>query len=162
MLKRGYPEILLVLCGVLATGIGWLLVRGGVTPNGRVAVEQALRQAKPADIESITVFPLQPGQSRPFEARAPAVLRLLLPALQQLRPVALAPAFEPLLEATLLVRLQPGLATAQHLHSRTITFRLATSAEGEVVQLAQTNYFYHAAALSQRIWQLRDSLAARR
>ena len=162
MLKRGYPEILLVLCGVVATGIGWLLVRNGAAPNSRVAVEQALRRAQLTDIESITVYPLQPGQSRPFEVRAPAALRSLLPALQQLQPVALAPAFEPLLEATLLVRLQPGLATAQHLHSRTITFRLAASAEGEVAQLAQTNYFYHSAALSQRIWQLRDSLAARR
>ncbi|QKG56822.1 hypothetical protein GKZ68_09425 [Hymenobacter sp. BRD128] len=162
MLKRGYPELLLVLCGAVATGIGWLLVRNGATPNDRVAVAQALRHAQPADIESITVYPLQPGQSRPFEVRAPAALRPLLPALQQLRPVVLAPNFEPLLEATLQVRLQPGLAAAQHLHSRTITFRLATSAEGEVAQLAQTNYFYHAAALSKRIWQLRDSLAARR
>ncbi|MDO7887067.1 hypothetical protein [Hymenobacter cheonanensis] len=162
MLKRGYPELLVVLCGVVAAGIGWLLVRNGVAPNDRVAVERALRQAKPADIESIAVFPLQPGQSRPFEVRAPAALRPLLPALQQLRPVGLGPAFEPLLEATLQVRLRSALATAQHLHSRTITFRLATSAEGEVAQLAQTNYFYHSAALSQHIWQLRDSLAARR
>jgi len=151
-----------VLCALVATGIGWLLVRKGATPNGRAAVEQALRQAKLPDIESITVYPLLPGQSRPFQVRAPAALRPLLPALQQLRAIALPPAFEPLLEATLVVRLQPALAEAQHLHSRTITFRLATSAEGEVAQLAQTNYFYRSAALSQRIWRLRDSLAARR
>jgi len=161
-LARFYPELLLLACGLLATGIGWLLVRHGTTPNGRAAVEQALRHATPADVESLAVYPLQPGQSRPFEVRAPAALRALLPALQQLRPVALAPGFEPLLEATLMVRLRPALATAQHLHSRTIIFRLAASAEGEVAQLAQTNYFYHSTALSQRIWRLRDSLAAAR
>lgn len=150
-----------MLCAVVATGIGWLLVRKGATPNGHIAVEQALRHAQLSDVESITVYPLLAGQSRPFQVRAPGVLRTLLPALRQLRPVAMAPAFEPLLEATLEVRLQPELAAAQHLHSRTIMFRLASSADGEVAQLAQTNYFYHAAALGQRIWQLRDSLAVR-
>jgi hypothetical protein len=159
--KRSYSEIW-VLCGLVAAAIGWLLVRKGATPNGRVAVEQALHRATLADLESITVYPLLPGQNRPFQLQGPAVLRTLLPALQQLRPVTIAPAFEPLLEATVVVRLRPKLADAQHLHSRAITFRLATSADGEVAQLAQTNYFYHAGALSQRVWQLRDSLAARR
>jgi hypothetical protein len=157
-----YPhELLWVLSALLATGIGWLLVRKGAVPNSRAAVEQALRQATPADVESLTVYPLLPGQSRPFEVRGPA-LQPLLPALRQLRAVALAPGFEPLLEATLVLRLRPALAEAQHLRSRAITFRLASSARGEVMQLAQTNYFYYAAALSPRIWQLRDSLAARR
>jgi hypothetical protein len=160
-MQRSYSEIIWVLCAIVAAGIGWLLVRKGATPNGRVAVEQALHRAKLSDVESITVFPLLAGQSRPFQVQGPAALRRLLPALQQLQAIPIAPAFEPLLEATLVVRLQPELAAAQHLHSRTITFRLASSAEGEVVQLAQTNYFYRSAALSQRIWQLRDSLAAR-
>jgi hypothetical protein len=162
VIKRNYSEILWVLCALVATGIGWLLVRKGATPNGRVAVEQALHQATLADVESITVYPLLPGQSRPFQVRAPAALRTLLPALQHLRAITIAPAFEPLLEATLVVRLRPELAASHHLHTRTITFRLATSADGEVAQLAQTNYFYQAAALSQRVWQLRDSLATRR
>jgi hypothetical protein len=162
VIKRNYSEILWVLCAIVAAGIGWLLVRKGATPNGRVAVEQALHQAKLADVESITVYPLLPGQSRPFQVRTPAALRTLLPALQQLRAITIAPAFEPLLEATLVVRLRPELAAAQHLHTRTITFRLATSADGEVAQLAQTNYFYRAATLSQRVWQLRDSLATSR
>jgi hypothetical protein len=161
-LKNGQQELLWVLCAIVATGIGWLLVRKGAVPNGHVAVEQALRRATPADVEDITVYPLLAGQSRPFQVRSPAALRALLPALQQLRAVPVTPGFEPLLDATLLVRLRPALAEAQHLHSRTITFRLATSAQGEVAQLAQTNYFYHAAALSRRIWQLRDSLAVRR
>ena len=151
-----------MLCAIVAAGIGWLLVRKGAIPNSRAAVEQALHHAKLADVESITVYPLLPGQSRPFQVSAPAVLRTLLPALQQLRAIPIAPAFEPLLEATLVVRLQPELAEAQHLHSRTITFRLASSATGEVAQLAQTNTFYQAAALSRRVWQLRDSLAIRR
>ncbi len=151
-----------MLCAVVATGIGWLLVRKGATPNGRAAVEQTLRLARPTDLESITVYPLLPGQGRPFQVRAPGLLRTLLPALQQLRALPLAgPTFQPLLAATLVVRLQPALATAQQLHSRTITFRLASSSEGEVAQLAQTNCFYRSAALSRRVWQLRDSLAAR-
>jgi hypothetical protein len=154
-------ELLWVLCALLAAGLGWLLVRKGAVPNGRAAVERALRLATPADVESLTVFPLLPGQSRPFEVRGPA-LRSLLPALRPLRAVALTPGFEPLLEATLVLRLRPALAEAQHLRSRSVTFRLASSAQGEVMQLAQTNYFYHAGALAPRIWQLRDSLAARR
>jgi hypothetical protein len=161
-LARYQQDLLWVLCALVATGIGWLLVHKGAMPNGRAAVEQALRHATPADVESIAVYPLLPGQSRPFEVRAPAALRSVLPALRQLRAVAVTPGFEPLLEATLVVRLRPALAEAQHLRSRAITFRLASSGQGEVVQLAQTNYFYHAAALGQRIWQLGDSLTARR
>ncbi|MGI4762405.1 MAG: hypothetical protein ACRYF0_16970 [Janthinobacterium lividum] len=161
ILKNGQQELLWVLCALVATGIGWLLVRKGAVPNGRVAVEQALRHATLTDIEDLTVYPLLAGESRPFQVRSPAALRPLLPTLQQLRAVPVTPGFEPLLEATLVLRLRPALADAQHLNSRTITFRLASSAQGEVMQLAQTNFFYHAAALSQRIGLLRDSLAAR-
>ena len=162
ILKHGQQELLWGLCALVATGIGWLLVRKGAVPNGRAAVEQALRRATPADVESIAVYPLLPGRSRPFEVRGPAALRAVLPTLRPLRAVAIGPGFEPLLEATLVVRLRPALAEAAHLRSRAITFRLASSGQGEVVQLAQTNYFYHAAALGPRLWQLGDSLAARR
>jgi hypothetical protein len=162
ILKNGQQELLWVLCALVATGIGWLLVRKGAVPNGRVAVEQALRHATLADLEDLTVYPLLAGQGRPFQVRSPAALGTLLPALQQLRAVPVTPGFEPLLEATVVVRLRPALAEAQHLNSRSITFRLATAAQGEVAQLAQTNTFYQAAALSRRIWQLGDSLAARR
>jgi hypothetical protein len=149
---------------VVAAGIGWLLVRRGATPNGRAAVEQVLRQAKLADVESMTVYPLVTGQgagaTRPFQVRAPAQLRQLVPALQQLQLInGTGSAFQPLLEATLVVRLAAKPAEAWHLHSRTIVFRLATSTEGEVAQLAQTNYFYKSAALSRQLGRLRDSLA---
>jgi hypothetical protein len=162
--KKGIsPELLWLVCAVVAAGIGWLLVRRGATPNGHVAVEQALHHAQPADLESLTVYPLLPGQggapARPFQVREPAQLRALLPALQQLRPVAAAgPAFQPLLEATLVVRLATRPAELQ---SRNIVFRLAASTEGEVVQLAQTNYFYGADSLSRQLGRLRASLAHR-
>ena len=159
-------DVLWVACVVVATAIGWLLVRKGAVPNERAAVENALRQVQPADLESITVYPLVGGQGpapgRPFQVRAPAQLRTLLPALKQLRPISGAsPAFEPLLEATLVVRLLARPAEAWHLHSRNLIFRLASSNQGEVAQLPQTNFFYQAAALSQRLGQLRDSLARR-
>jgi hypothetical protein len=164
--KKGYgADLLWVLCVVVAAGIGWLLVRHGATPNGRAAVEQALRQATPADVESMTVYPLVPGQgpgvARPFQVREPAQLRQLLPALQQLRPATMDSTFQPLLEATLVVRLAAEPAEAWQLHSRNIVFRLATSSQGEVAQLAQTNYFYNSAALSRQLGHLRDSLAHR-
>ncbi|MVN77127.1 hypothetical protein GO988_12395 [Hymenobacter sp. HMF4947] len=159
-------DVLWVGCVVVATAIGWLLVRKGAVPNERAAVEKALRQATPADLESITLYPLVGSEggapARPFQARAPAQLRTLLPALQQLRPIAAATsAFQPLLEATLVVRLLAPPAEAWHLHSRNLIFRLASSNQGEVAQLARTNYFYQAAALNQRLRQLRDSLARR-
>ena len=164
MKKFSSPEVLWLVCALVAAGLGWLLVRQGAAPNERLAVESALRQVRLADLESITVYPLVPGAgpggTRPFQVRAPAQLRTLLPALKQLRALAIADqAFQPLLEATLVVRLVPGLASTWHLHSRNITFRLALSNQGQVAQLAQTNYFYQAAALSQRVGQLRDSLA---
>ena len=152
------------MCALVAAGIGWLLVRKGATPNGPAAVEAALRQARPTDLESLTVYPLVAGRgaaaSRPFQVRAPAQLRRLLPALQQLRPIVVAEGtFQPLLEATVVVRLAAPAADAAHLHSRDLSFRLASSDLGAVAQLAQTNNFYQAAALSQRIAQLRDSVA---
>ena len=165
MKNRFYPEILWIACALVAAGIGWLLVRKGATPNSPAAVEAALRQAHPTDLESVTVYPLVPGQqaaTRPFQVRAPAQLRQLLPALQQLRPIKVAEGtFQPLLEATVVVRLTAPVADAAHLHSRDLSFRLASSDLGAVAQLAQTNNFYQAAALSQRIAQLRDSVARR-
>ncbi len=161
ILRHGQQELLWVLCALVAAGIGWLLVRKGAVPNGRVAVEQALRHATLADVEDLTVYPLLGGDSRPFQVRGPA-LRPLLPLLQRLRAVPITPGFEPLLEATLVLRLRPGLAEAQHLNSRTVTFRLAASAQGEVVQLAQTNAFYQAADLGRRLGTLRDSLTTGR
>jgi hypothetical protein len=162
--KAFYPELLWVLAAVVAAGLGWLLVRRGATPNGRAAVEHALREVQPADVESLTVYPLVAGAgpARPFQVREAARLRRLVPALRQLRPVAAgAAAFQPLLDATLVVRLAAAPAEAWHLRSRTLVFRLATSGQGPVAQLAQTNYFYHATALSQGLWQLRDSLSRR-
>lgn len=158
-----------MLCVLVATCLGWLLVRKGAVPNGRAAVENALRQATPADVESITLYPLIPGQgpapARPFQVRAPAQLRVLVPALQQLRPIKVAAVaggtFQPLLEATLVVRLAAQPAEDWHLHSRSIIFRLASTPAGEVAQLAQTNYFYQSATLSYQLGRLRDSLAHR-
>lgn len=166
MKKLVNPDLLWVLCVVVSAAIGWLLVRKGAVPNERAAVENALRHATPADLESITLYPLVGGAgsapARPFQVRAPAQLRTLLPALRQLRPVVAATgAFQPLLEATLVVRLLAPPAEAWHLHSRNLIFRLASSNQGAVAQLARTNYFYQAAALSQRLGQLRDSLARR-
>lgn len=169
MKKYLNPEVLWVLGVLVAAGIGWLLVRQGATPNSRAAVENALRHATPADLESITLYPLisgrGPAPARPFQVRAPAQLRALLPGLQQLRPIEVAAgaggAFQPLLEATLVVRLAAKPAAAWHLHSRSLIFRLASTREGEVAQLAQTNYFYQSAALSYQLGRLRDSLAHR-
>jgi hypothetical protein len=164
--KSLISDVLWLAAVGVATTIGWLLVRQGAVPNERAAVENALRHATPADLESITLYPLVGGTgaapARPFQVRAPAQLRSLLPALQQLRPIGVAsPTFQPLLDATLVVRLLGPPAAAWHLHSRTLIFRLASSDQGAVAQLARTNYFYRAAALSQRLGQLRDSLARR-
>jgi hypothetical protein len=60
--KKGIiPELLWIGCVVVAAGLGWLLVRRGATPNGRVAVEKVLREMKLADVESVTVYPLMAG-----------------------------------------------------------------------------------------------------
>ena len=158
-MKRAlYPELLWVLCVLVAASLGWLLVRRGATPNGRAAVERALHQLTPPDVESLTVYPLGAGAGRPFQVRGAARLRRLVPALRQLRPVA-ADAGPVLLDATLVVRLAAAPAEAWQLHSRSLVFRLATSGQGEVAQLAQTTYYYRAAALSQQLRLLRDSLA---
>lgn len=162
-IKGFYPELLWVACVVVAAGLGWLLVRRGATPNGRAAVEQVLREMKPADVESLTVYPLGAGAgpARPFQVRQARQLRLLVPALRQLRPMAASTSdtLWSLLEATVVVRLAAAPAEAWQLHSRSLTFRLATSTGGEVAQLAQTNHFYYATALSQQLQLLRDSLA---
>jgi hypothetical protein len=164
--KKGIiPELLWIVCVVVAAGLGWLLVRRGATPNGKVAVEKVLREMKLADVESVTVYPLMagPGPARPFQVRRVSQLRQLVPALRQLRPVAASTsdAFQPLLEATVVVRLAAAPAEAWQLHSRNLIFRLAISAQGEVAQLAQTTTYYYAAALSQRLQLLRDSLPSR-
>ncbi|RZK62042.1 MAG: hypothetical protein EOO59_03585 [Hymenobacter sp.] len=166
MSTRFLSDLLWLLGLVLAAGLGWLLVRRGATPDSRIAIEAALRQARPADVESLTVYPLLMGRgaqgARPFQVRAVGPLRALLPALQQLRSVPVGrAAFQPLLEATLVLRLAAGSAPARHLHSRSIVFRLAAASQGEVVQLAQTNYFYQATELSRQLTQLRDSLPQR-
>ena len=159
---RFYPELLWVLALVVAAGLGWLVLHHGATRDGHRAVEAALHQATPADLESITVYPLGPGPTRPFQVRNPAQLGWLLAALQPLRPLAATePGFQPLLEATVVVRLRAAPAAAAHLHSRSISLRLVSAAQGELAQLAQTNYFYQAAAFNQRLGQLRDSLAHR-
>ena len=163
---RYYPDLLWLLGAVLAGSLGWLLVHRQAAPDSRAAIEAALRQARPADVESLTVYPLLagpgPGAARPFQVRAPGQLRALLPALRQLRPVPVDSAtFQPLLEATLVLRLAAHSAAAGHLHNPNVVFRLATSGAGEVMQLAQTNSFYQASALSRQLAQLRDSLARR-
>ena len=164
-MQRFYADLLWVGGTVAAGLVGWALVHHGTAPNERAAVELALRQAQPADLESITVYPLLPGPgaqpARPYQLHTPAQLRTVLPALRQLRPLALPTGPPPLLEATVEVRLAAAPAAAWHLHSRAIIFRLATAPTGEVAQLAQTNTFYQAAALQRVLAQLRDSLAHR-
>ncbi|RZK61096.1 MAG: hypothetical protein EOO59_05925 [Hymenobacter sp.] len=162
MKSRFYPELLWVLALLVAAGLGWLVLHNGATRDGHLAVEAALRRAAPADLESITVYPLGPGPTRPFQVQNLAQLSQLLVALQPLRPLAVAESgFQPLLEATVVVRLRAAPAAAGHLHSRSISLRLVSAPQGELAQLAQTNYFYRAAAFSQRLAQLRDSLARR-
>jgi hypothetical protein len=127
-IKGFYPELLWIACVVVAAGLGWLLVRRGATPNGRVAVEQVLREVKLADVESLTVYPLVAGAgpARPFQVRQASQLRRLVPALRQLRPMAASTSdtLRSLLEATLVVRLAAAPAEAWQLHSRNLVFRL--------------------------------------
>jgi len=162
-MQRFYADLLWVGGTVAAGLVGWGLVHRGAVPNERAAVEQALQHAQPADLESVTVYPLLPGpgaqSARPYQLHAPAQLRAVLPALRQLRPLTLAPGAPPLLDATVEVRLAAAPAAAWHLHSRAIIFRLATAPAGEVAQLAQTNTFYQATALHRVLARVRDSLA---
>ena len=164
-MQRFYADLMWV-GGTLAAGLlGWALVHRGAVPNERAAVEDALHHVRLADLERITVYPLLPAagerSARPYQLHAPAQLRAVLPALRQLRPLALPPGPPPLLDATVEVRLAAAPAAAWHLHSRAIIFRLATAPAGEVAQLAQTNTFYQAVALHRVLAHLRDSLIHR-
>lgn len=140
----------------------WLLARHAFTADGRLAVENALQLARPADIETITVFPLSPGPPRPFQLRTAASIAPLLPALRQLHPLPasvnrhlLAP--EPL--ATLNVRLTAPAQAAWHLRHRELIFRLASSSQGDIAQRAATQVTYQCAALGRQVRHLRDSIA---
>ena len=162
--KNVYLDVLKLLPAVLVAGAIWLWVRQAATPDAYPAVAAALRQARPADLQSITVYPLLPGplggDARPFQLRTATALAPLLRSLQQLRPVALGPqAPTPLLEATVVVRLRPALAAACHLHSRDIIWRLATVGAQPVALRAHSPVVCQSAALSQQVRHLRDSLA---
>jgi len=164
-MQRFYADMMWV-GGTLAAGLlGWALVRHGAVPNERAAVELALHHATLADLESITVYPLLPAAgeraARPYQLHTPAQLQAALPALRQLRPLALPTGPPPLLDATVEVRLAAAPAATWHLHSRAIIFRLALAPAGEVAQLAQTNTFYRAAALQRVLAHVRDSLTHR-
>lgn len=140
----------------------WLLARHTFTTDSHLAVEAALQRARPADIETITVFPLSPGPPRPFQLRTAAGIALLLPALRQLKVVEvnenlLAP--EPL--ATLNVRLTAPAQAAWHLRHRELIFRLAsTGQEGDIAQRAASDIVYQCPALGRQVRHLRDSIAA--
>ncbi|TDN37896.1 hypothetical protein A8B98_01150 [Hymenobacter sp. UV11] len=154
---------------VLATGLVvaalWLLTRRAATPDTFAAVTGALRQAQPADVESITLYPLLPdkqgGAARPFQLSTPAEISSLLRALEQLRPIAVnKQTFDPFMQTTLTVRLTPQLAEAWHLHSRDVIWRLASAAEGAVALRAYSDTICQSTALNQRVEFLRDSLAS--
>lgn len=165
MQKRYYLEALGLLPAVLVAGAIWLWARRAATPDAYPAVAGALGQAQPADVQSITVYPLQPGplggDARPFQLRTAAAVAPLLRGLRQLRPVAPSrPAPGPLLEATVVVRLRPALAAAWHLHSRDVILRLATLGGREVALRAHSPVVCQSTALNQQVRHLRDSLAA--
>jgi len=138
----------------------WLLARHAFTADGRLAVENALQLARPADIETITVFPLSPGPPRPFQLRTAASIAPLLPALRQLQAIQVS---EPLLApeplATLNVRLTAPAQAAWHLRHRELIFRLASSSQGDIAQRAATQVTYQCAALGRQVRHLRDSIA---
>ena len=163
MVKERTYALLLLATGLLLALVWWLSSRAA-TPDAYPAVAGALRQARPADVESITCYPLLPDRrgrpARPFQLRTAAAVAPLLRALQQLQPVIVdQDHFSPLLEATVMVRLRPALATAWHLHSRDIIWRLATAAEGEVALRAYSPVVCKSTVLNRRVRQLRDSLA---
>lgn|GEM_PF-1330424 len=158
--------VLKVLAAVLAAAGLWLLARRSATPDGYAAVAGALHQARPADVESITLYPLLPdGQgrpARPFQLRGAVAIGPLLGAMQQLQPLPVAAdALRPLVEATVVVRLRPALAAAWQLHSRAVIWRLATAAQGEVALRAYSPVVCQSTALNQRVRYLCDSLARR-
>ena len=158
---------LLLLATALAVGLLWLLTSRAATPDAYPAVAGALRQARPADVESITCYPLLPDRrgrpARPFQLRTAATIAPLLRALRQLRPVTVnKQAFSPLVETTVMVRLRPALADAWHLHSGTIIWRLALAAEGDVALRAFSPVVCQSPALNRQVRQLRDSVDAKR
>lgn len=163
-MKESTYALLLLAAGLVASLI-WLLTSRAATPDAYPAVAGALRQARPADVESITCYPLLPDRrgrpARPFQLRTAAAVAPLLRALRQLRPIIVnKQTFDPLVETTVMVRLRPALAAAWHLHSRDIIWRLATAAEGEVALRAYSPVVCQSPALNQRVRQLRDSVAA--
>jgi hypothetical protein len=163
--KDTYLTALKLLLAGLAVGALWLLARRGAAPDTYAAVAGALRQARPADIERITFYPLLPDQqgraARPFQLRTAGAISPLLQSLKQLRPIIVnKQTFSPLIETTLMVRLTPGLASAWHLHSRDVILRLATANEGEVALRAYSQVVCQSTALNQRVRQVRDSVAS--
>ena len=156
---------LLVLATALVVGLAWWLTSRAATPDAYPDVAGALGQARPADVESITCYPLLPDRrgrpARPFQLRTAAAIAPLLRALRQLRPVIVdKQAFNPLIETTVMVRLRPALAAAWHLHSRDIIWRLALAAEGDVALRAYSQVVCQSTALNQQVRQLRDSVDA--
>ncbi|RZK53082.1 MAG: hypothetical protein EOO59_12865 [Hymenobacter sp.] len=151
---------------MLAAAGFWLLVRHRAAPDPYAAVAAALRQARPADVASITLYPLLPDKqgrpARPFELRTAAAIGPVLRGLQQLRPIRVnKQTFNPFIEATLMVRLSPELAAARQLHSHNVIFRLASAAEGDVALRAYSEVVCQSTALSQRVRHLRDSVDSR-
>lgn len=166
MKKHTYLPALKLLAAALAVAGVWLLARRGATPDPYAAVAGALRQARAADVEYITLYPLLPDRqgraARPFQLRTAAAIGPLLRGLQQLRPIRVnKQLFNPLIETTLLVRLTPALAASRRLHSRDVIFRLASAAEGDVALRAYSDVVCQSTALSQRVRHVRDSLAGR-
>jgi len=147
----------------LVGGVGlamWLLARSAAATDGPVAVESALQRARPADVESITVYPLAPGPPRPFQLRTAAGIAPLLPALRQLRAMrASARPLDAQPLATLSVRLTAPAQAAWHLRHRELIFRLATSSRGDIAQRAASPITYQCPALGRQVRQLRDSLS---
>jgi hypothetical protein len=140
--------------------VTWVLARNAATTDSRLAVENALQLARPADIETITVFPLSPGPPRPFQLRTAASIAPLLPALRQLKATDADPdllGIEPL--ATLNVRLTAPAQATWHLRHRELIFRLASSIQGDIAQRAASQVVYQCPALGQQVRYLRDSIA---
>ncbi|WP_223649139.1 hypothetical protein [Hymenobacter psoromatis] len=157
--------VLLVLATALVVGLIWLLTSRAATPDAYPDVAGALSQARPADVESITCYPLLPDRrgrpARPFQLRTAATVAPLLRALRQMRPVIVdKQTFNPLIETTVMVRLRPELAAAWHLHSRDIIWRLALAAEGDVALRAFSQVVCQSPALNRQVRQLRDSVDA--
>ncbi|GAB3634699.1 hypothetical protein GCM10027422_02890 [Hymenobacter arcticus] len=166
MKKTTYLPAIKLLAAVLAVAAVWVLARRGATPDPYAAVAGALRQARPTDVEYVTLYPLLPDNqgraARPFQLRTAAAIGPLLAGLRQLRPIKVNKQnFNPLVETTLMVRLTPALAATWQLHSRDVIFRLASAAEGDVALRAYSDVVCQSTALSQRVRHVRDSLAGR-